>query len=208
MPPLTPANHEIRSRNVAASEVGALLGEHPYTTAGQVWDRLCGGIDREKVTTEAMTFGSMVEPVLQHLAGHALTGLDIMNPVPRIQLNSRTYEHRRVRLCATPDALILGTRELVEFKLSFSQNRWRDGLPPDIEWQARAQMACTRRSRVYVYVFMGIGKLYVVERERNREHRMTQAVERFWTDHVLSGIRPIDEPIRAINPIYRKASRS
>lgn len=188
MPPLTAANQEIRSRNVTASEVGALLGEHPYRTAAQVFDRITGRVENITPPSEVMEFGSAVEPILARFAARDLTGF---LPV-RIQLNSRTYQHPRVRLCATPDALVIGERELVEFKLSFSQNRFRAGLPSDIEWQARAQMACTRRSRVYVYVFTGVGKVYVVERHRGKERQMTQAVERFWADHIESGIRPAD----------------
>jgi predicted phage-related endonuclease len=198
MPPLTAANHAIRDRNVTASEVGALLGEHPYRTPAQIFDRITQRVADITPQSLAMEFGSLVEPILQRFATRELTGF---LPV-RIQLNSRTYQHPRVRLCATPDALVIGERELVEFKLSFSQNRWRAGLPTDIEWQARAQMACTRRSRVYVYVFTGVGKVYVVDRHRGKERQMTQAVERFWADHIESGIRPADP--RPTEIVYRK----
>jgi predicted phage-related endonuclease len=201
---LTAANHAVRASNVTASEVGALLSQHPYTTPGDIFDRIMGLRDREKEQTLAMEFGSRVEPILEDFAQRELNRHNILPE--QLRLNAKTYQHRRVHLCATPDALILNSRELVEFKLSFSQNRWRDGLPPDIEWQARAQMACARRARVYVYVFTGIGKVYVVDRHHGKERLMTQAVERFWTDHILTGIRPTD-PVIASDIVYRKASR-
>lgn len=189
MPPLTAANHAIRAVNVTASEVGALLGEHPYMTPGNIYDRLLGS--RQVVPTLAMEFGSAAEPILKRMAERALGST--------IRMNSKTYQHPRVHLCATPDATIhhvaspFGAgqvRDIVEFKTSWSQNRWRDGLPPDIEWQVRAQLACTHRQRAIVYVFCGVEKVYTVTRERNRENRMTQAVERFWQEHWLPRIRP------------------
>jgi hypothetical protein len=194
MPPLTPANDLIRSRNVTASEVGALLGAHPYVTAGEVWDRLNGLRDGFSGPSLAMRFGSEAEPILRRLA---IDSLGV-----RVKMNSRTWEHSRVRLCATPDAFIIrepsnpfapgNVPSLLEFKLTFSQYRWQHGLPPDIEWQARAQMACTHRSRVIVYVFSGKEHVYVVDRHKGKERAMTQAVERFWNEHMLTGIRPPD----------------
>ena len=92
-----------------------------------------------RTPTLSMRFGSAAEPILQDLAAERL-GV-------KVRMSSRTFEHPRVRLCATPDAYIVADhgpvvtmngwdRALVEFKLSFSQHRWSHGLPPDVEWQA------------------------------------------------------------------------
>lgn len=205
MPPLTPANQLIRAHNVTASEVGALLGEHPYQTPGTIYDRLTGhAIERPQ--TEAMHIGSVLEPVILGLArerlgiepGRATSGA-------RLVANSRTFVHHRVRLAATPDAMITGPswhgRALVELKASGSSWRWEHGLPPDVVWQCRAQLACTRRERVLVFVLVGV-RLYdfVVERERGPEVRMTRAVDAFWRDHVEPVIRPPD-PVRRLEVV-------
>ena len=195
---LTPANDLIRGRNVTASEVGALMGEHPYTSPGRIFDRLTGAATMS-LPNLAMEFGSDAEPILARMAERMLErgGLPpaLFGPT-HVRLNARSFEHPRVRLCATPDAYVLGTDLLVELKLSWSQNRWRSGLPPDIEWQARAQLACTHRKRVIVYVFTGTEHVYIVDRHVGKERAMTQAVERFWRDHIDTGIRPA-EPIPA-----------
>lgn len=202
MPPLTPANQLIRAQIVTASEVGALLGEHPYQSPGTIFDRLTGAsIEREP--TLAMRFGSEAEPILKGFARDRL-GVNI-------RMNSRTYVHPRVRLCATPDGTIVDDggavvmvngwqNALIEFKLSFGAHRFAGkALPPDIEWQVRAQMACTHRNRVVVYVFAnGQEKVYVVERERNREGRLTRAVDAFWRDHMEPRIRPA-EPVETLS---------
>lgn len=181
MPPLTAANFAIRDRNVTASECAALMGLHPYMSAGQVWDRL-NGLLVPKSPSLAMEFGSRAEPILANFAQLEL-GV-------RLRMNSRTYEHPRVRLCATPDAIVVGTRQLVEFKTSWSKYRWEHGLPSDVEWQCRAQMACTHRDEVIVYVFSGDQRIFRVLRHRGKERLMTQAVEHFWNEYIQTGIRP------------------
>ena len=198
---LTPTNNLIRGRNVTASEVGALMGEHPYMSPGRIFDRLTGAATLQ-LPNLAMDFGSDAEPILARFAQRMLeTSMSpaIYGPT-RVRLNAQAFQHPRVRLCATPDAFVyrrdldgaLDTDLLVELKLSWSQNRWRSGLPPDIEWQARAQLACTHRKRVIVYVFTGTEHVYIVDRHVGKERRMTQAVERFWRDHIDTGIRPQD----------------
>ena len=200
MPPLTPANQLIRSRNVTASEVGALLGEHPYQSPGSVWDRLTGYPD-ERPQSEAMHVGTLLEPVILRLASERLSVP--MRPGPtRLIANSRTFVHHRVRLAATPDAMIVGPswhgRALVELKASGSRWRWEHGLPDDVVWQCRAQMACAKRDRVIVIVLVGVSVYeYVVERQRGPEQRMLRAVDRFWNEYVMTGIRPPD-PVKRL----------
>lgn len=186
MPPLTAQNALIRSQNVTASEVGALLDPHPYTTPEGIWDRL-HGIDAERVSSEAMETGSWMESAILRLAEHRL--------LIKARANSRTYTHKQVRLCATPDAFVLGQPPgLLEIKLSGRPEMWRS-LPIHIEWQVRAQMACANRSTAAVCVLVGAGlRTFLLEREAEKEERLLAAVQAFWTDHVLAGVRPQAAP--------------
>lgn len=180
---LTARNDEIRAANVTASEVGALLGPHPYTTPEGIWDRLCSPFALEPVTSEAMENGSFMENAILRLAEKRL-GI-------HARQNSRSYVHRRVRLCATPDALVLGQPPgLVEVKLSGRPEMWRS-LPEHVEWQVRAQMACTGRYTAAVCVLVGVGlRTFLLERDAALEEQLLAAVDRFWTDHVAAGVRP------------------
>lgn len=182
---LTEANQVIRAQNVSASEVGALVGSHPYTTPERIWDRLMG-VEEERPTSEAMETGSFMEGPILRLAEKRL-GI-------KARQNARTYAHKTVRLCATPDALVIGQPPgLVEIKMSGRPEIWRS-VPEYVEWQVRAQMACTNRYTVAVCVLVGVGlRTFLIERDADLEDRMLAAVQVFWTDHILTGVRP--EPI-------------
>ena len=103
MPPLTPQNALLRSENVTASEVGALLGPHPYATPEGIWDRLIGLADPIP-PSEAMDTGSFMENAILRLAEKRLR--------LKARSNQRTFVHPRTRLCATPDAFVLGNTEI------------------------------------------------------------------------------------------------
>ena len=187
MPELSAENRRIRALNVTASEVGALMGDHPYVTPGKIWDRLNGAPGPEQ--NEAMANGSAMEPAIARLASHRL-GV-------RLRACTKTYEHKTVPLCATPDYYVLGTPPgLVEIKLSGSREMWSRDDPPDhVLWQVRAQMACANRDTVAICVLVGSGlRTYIIERDRFAEEAMLEAVDTFWTNHVITGIRPDDTP--------------
>jgi predicted phage-related endonuclease len=181
---LTDANDAIRARNLTASEVGALLDPHPYATPASIWDRLCNPFRLEVVPNEAMDTGLQMEHAILRLAEKRL-GL-------RARANGKTYQHRSARLCATPDALVLGTPPgLIECKLSGRNEVWRS-VPAHVDWQVRAQMACTGRHTAAVCVLVGAGlRTFLIEWDRAREDRLIEAVDSFWTNHVVPLVRPV-----------------
>jgi putative phage-type endonuclease len=187
MPPLTPANAEIRSQNVTASEVGALLGPHPYTTPELIWDRLCSPFALTPEQNEFMETGSWMEHAILRLAEKRLH--------LRARANARTFVSKTHRLCATPDAFVLGQPPgLIEIKLSGRPELWWS-VPEHVQWQVRAQMHCTDRDTAAVCVLVGAGlRTFIEVRDRAQEDRMLAAVQAFWTDHVLTGIRPTPAP--------------
>lgn len=180
---LSAANDAIRTENVTASEVGALMGPHPYTSPELIWDRLCSPFALETVASEAMETGSWMETAILRLAEKRLQ--------LRARQNSRTYVHKRVRLCATPDAFVLGQPPgLIEIKLSGRPEIWR-AVPEHIEWQVRAQMACTNRNTAAVCVLVGGGlRTFLVERDPDKEAELLARVDRFWTENIVARVRP------------------
>jgi predicted phage-related endonuclease len=190
MPPLTQESNIIRARNVTASEVGALMGKHPYTTREDIFDRLSNPPlweSQRDPQSEAMALGTYMEP---YIARYAATKLGL-----RLRANSRTREHPLHPLCATPDYLVLGHRMLVECKLSSVMYGWsEDTLAPHIEWQARAQLAVTDREVCIVAALVG-SRFYSVQvvRDMEKERAMLREVDRI-VNLVLSG-GPRPEPM-------------
>lgn len=184
MPALTPANDLVRLRNVAASECGALIEDHPYTTPTSIFDRLTtpglGVVEQ----TEAMRLGSFMEPYIAKFTAQKL-GL-------KLRANGRTLEHPKVNLCATPDYYILSHNMLLEIKLSSKLYVWtEETLQPYIEWQVRAQMAVTNRDAAIVSALVGSQlHLVTVMRDMEKEERLLTAVDTFWHENVLLGVRP------------------
>lgn len=188
MPALTAQNDLVRSRNVTASEVGALLDKHPYTNPTKIYDRLTNPIMDEHRQSEAMAIGVFLEPYVARYAARTL-GL-------KLRAATRTVEFPgAVNLCATPDYIVLNKRMLVEIKVSSIMYGWtEETLHPQYEWQARAQMACTDRDTCIVCAMVG-SKFFAIPvvRDLQKEERMLNAVDTFWMQHVMTGIRPVTE---------------
>jgi hypothetical protein len=192
MPPLTSVNAAIRSQNVTASEVAALMpGGHPYSTPESIYDRLMTppGSEMDK-SSEAMRIGSYMES--------AILGFAQVEMGFQARANARTFVHPTVRLCATPDAFAVGRmpweiapeRAIVEVKMSGRVELWRE-VPDYIDWQCRAQLACTGREVVYIVVLAAMRLLrFPVYREADKEAALTEAVDAFWRNHIVARVRP------------------
>jgi len=203
VPALTADNDYVRSRNVTASEVGALLDHHPYTSPTKIYDRLSTPAMDTHKQSEAMALGVFLEP---HVARYASRKLGL-----KLRAANKTIEYKPlltkdngskviVNLCATPDYYVLNQRMLVEIKVSSILYGWsEDNLHPHYEWQARAQMACTDRNVCIVCALVGSTFYHVpVVRDLQKERRMLLAVDEFWYNHVMPGIRPIPNDQTAV----------
>ena len=193
MPALTPENDAIRARNVTASEVGALLGPHPYTEPLRIYQRLTGDTAYQSPThTEAMELGTFFE---KRIAQYAARKYGV-----RIRANTRTHEMSGHMLAATPDYYVLNPRGVVAFgpprmliecKLSSILYGWsEDAMAPHIEWQARAQLTVMERDVCLVAALVGSQfHLIPVARDKAKERKMLDAVDQM-ENRIMRGIPP------------------
>lgn len=199
MPALTQQNDLVRARNVSASEVYALIGHHPYTTKQRIWDRLTSpAIEIRTEQTEAMALGVYFEPYVARYAAKRM-GL-------KLRAATRTIEHPKVPLCATPDYYVMKQRWLLEVKLSGIMYGWsEDTLHPHYEYQARAQLACTNRDVCIVAALVG-STLYTIPvvRDYEKEAMLLETVRTFFDEYILTGIRPAEEPVAALRAIVQE----
>lgn len=180
MPELTTAQHEARRSRIGASEVGALLGPHPYTDRARIYARIVDGPDPSK-SSPAMKAGHALESAIGEVAAKS-EGL-------RLRACSRTYVHPTLPLAASPDFYardVVGSPGLLEVKLSREWSDWSDGPPPWYAWQVRAQLALTGRPWAYLAALVGTAiQTYRIERDFGLELEMLDAVEAFAVRHLI-----------------------
>jgi hypothetical protein len=178
---LTAAQAQARATRVGASEVAALVGEHPYLTPLEVYQRLVEGHQVE--VNQAMRVGSLLEgPVL--MLARRLEGL-------RSLACTRAYVHPSLPLSASPDAYAFPHRGhpkgLVEVKVTYA---WAE-LPAYVYWQAQTQLLLTHRPVCWVVALTGSRLTTVlVEADPADQDRIEAAVEAFERDHLVPRIPP------------------
>lgn len=180
MPAPTASGHELRRTRVGASEVGALMGAHPYQTPADIWARLVGA-SRPKPETAAMAAGNFMEEPVAHMWAR--------EHGRKVVRCARTYAHDQVALCATPDYYV-PHHELLEVKVSGDYDLW-SSLPEYVYWQSQAQMALTGRVTCHVAAFVG-GSLrsFVVPADAHDQARMLHDVDAFVRQYVETRTAP------------------
>jgi len=65
----SPEWHELRNTKgvISGSEIGAILGLSPFTSAITLWAEKTGRIERDFVGNTAMRLGQLVEPAIRQL---------------------------------------------------------------------------------------------------------------------------------------------
>ena len=66
MPPPSGRGSELRATRVGASEVGALMGNHPFVTPSDIWARVLGK-SKPKPENDAMRLGTFLEESVANL---------------------------------------------------------------------------------------------------------------------------------------------
>jgi predicted phage-related endonuclease len=126
----------------------------------------------------------------------------------KLRANSRTVRHPQYALCATPDYLVLNSRMLVECKLSSIMYGWSDDkIAEHIEWQARAQLACTNRQTCFIAALVG-SQFYTIPvvRDMDKERDMLYAVAQFGVN-LATGMRPAEPDIPQLRKIRVEPSK-
>jgi predicted phage-related endonuclease len=185
------------TRSIGGSQIGAILGQNQYRTAGQVYDDLLD-LTPPMVDDEDTERGRLMEPVIRELYQRK-TGRRVYSPVPvRYRWHGNVPFHAlldgEITSKATPD---LGGRGGLEIKC---HNEWvfnallSGGVDPS--YYAQLQM--------YLWVHSykwGAFALFCPERwqlehfdveydQEFVEQTLLPKAMRFWNEHVLARIRP------------------
>lgn len=182
---LTIESHELRSKGVGASEVAALVGLDPYSTALDVYMRKLGLV--EDVATVHTKRGNYLEPSLRAWAS------DIIGHDFRPVSSTLTHpDHPHVR--ATPDGVASDAtgaiRAVLELKAPGPRtfHEWGEGdeAPARYVCQVAQQMAVTGADVGYLAAFLGEDlRVYRFDRDPELERELVQACETFWVKHIV-----------------------
>lgn len=176
-----------RRSSVGASEVAAVLGLSPYSTALDVYKHK-HGVDRE--FDPLLSFiGHESEAIIAKWV-ERYSGLDVrMDPAFMARSAEWPFLH------ASFDRVSSGPFTTWQFKTAhhYTGHKWDEGIPTDIRVQVQAEMAVAGTQRAAVVVWIGGREFRLFWEPRDdrfiREH-MIPALTEFW-DGVQAGSAPM-----------------
>lgn len=206
---LTREQEAERIHTLGASEVSAVLGVNPWRSAFDVWASKAvpggrGPLIPSSTPSEQAELGHLMEPLILRLYC-SRTGVEV-RPC------ETTYRHPELSwLTATPDALVVGQRVLVEAKNVGARvmSHWDDGVPPYVTAQAQQQLIVVGgeiAERVDVAAVLGGAGLsiYAIHPDVELQALMLEQLQRFRRDYWERDVPPPRGPLENLDEYARK----
>lgn len=182
-----------REKNIGASDVAALFGQHPYVTPLKLWAWHRGEAARDTQDNAAMRRGRIFERAV-------LSAYQEEHPDLYLQPGEEYHEIPSLRMGATPDAWAVetgGEPELVQIKTVTPgkfENEWQDGPTLSYLMQLQTEMlVCNaKRGRLVVMVMDGFNlpiHEYCYEALPQYQQAVHRAAVEFW-GRVIDGAQP------------------
>lgn len=179
--------HQLRAKNIGASEVAALFGASPYTTKFTLYHQKAGKLASPSFDSERMKWGTLLEPVIaQGIAEQQEWTIRkvrryLMHPTVSGMGASLDYE-----ILNHPDGV--GCLEIKNVSIEAFKRSWlknEDGsydAPLHIELQLQHQLAVTGREWGAIGFLVGGNEAHVVTRKRHEPtiQKIETAVAEFW----------------------------
>jgi len=181
----SPKWHELRNRPgiISGSEVGAILGLSPFTSAVTLWAEKTGRIERDVVGNTAMRLGQLVEPAIRQL--YAENHVDhVVEEVGTYAAPSASWMH------ANPDAVCIdATGQGYILEIKHTATFW-DDVPEHYKAQVFWYMfVFGLKKAVFAVVNAGRYKEYEVIWDDFEWEAILQQVKKF-RQHVLDNMQP------------------
>jgi hypothetical protein len=178
--------HELRRRDLTASDVAAPLGLHPYKTPAQVYAEKTGRALPPKKSTNVLSRGKRLEPVFLPLLRDLFPNCRIepadeylREPENRLGCTPDVYLHR-------PDSALVTVQLKTAGRGAFARN-WADGPPFWIMLQAltEASLANAVEAMIAVLVVdewspLDELEIFTVPRHPASELRLRSTSREFW----------------------------
>jgi putative phage-type endonuclease len=186
--------HDWRRGGIGGSDIAGIIGISRWASPWSVWAEKVG-LRSPSPATERQDIGKLLEDALAKMF-HRRTGLTVAGeqtwcvdpdaPWRRCTVDGFVWEAPPIAPLETD--LALGT---VQHKTD-GRYTWPDGIPPYIRAQCIWEMGVTRHRHAWLNVLHGgfRHEVYPIEFDPLDWEYMVEAADRFWHDHVLTGVAP------------------
>lgn len=203
--PLTGLDHaewlRLRKTGIGGSDVGAICGVNPYSSAMKVFQDKTGETAEEQ-DNEAIRIGHDLEDYVAKRFMEA-TGLKVR----KSNFMYRSVEHPF--MIADVDRLVIGEDAGLECKTASAYNtdKWADGnIPLHYIMQCYHYMAVTGKRTWYIAAVI-LGREFTYRRlewDDELVGRLTAIEENFWNNHVVPGVIPPPDGSRACDEVLEQ----
>ncbi|MDD5353057.1 MAG: YqaJ viral recombinase family protein [Candidatus Omnitrophica bacterium] len=190
-----------RTKHLGSSDIAALFNLDPFKNASDVWVSKTFETEKKDVENKSMTSGIRWEPYLIEWAGNELCCKPIVDP----DMLWFICEAHPI-FASNLDAFYLdpetGNPTIIEAKKTRLWAEWgeqgTDQMPHRVNLQVHTQMLCTGFNTVYVAAMIqGEEQLFKVNRDERIIRAIIETGEKFWNNHVLTKVPPVDcEPAK------------
>lgn len=147
--PKDPEWHELRSKRIGGSEVGAIVGASKYESAYSLWAKKLGLIPSEVEDNDFMYWGRALEPVVIDRFEQDHPELKVLRDLGTWVNTERDYH------LANPDGIYQkadGSYGVLEIKTARYSDDWQFGVPQYYMTQVQWYLSCFGFSEAYVAV--------------------------------------------------------
>lgn len=187
-----------RKLGIGGSDVGAICGLNPYTTAISVFlDKT--STDNDTYDNEPMRQGRDLEDYVARRFSE-VTGLKVRRK------NAIYYHEDHPHMLANVDRMIVGDNIGLECKTAsiLNADKWQDGdIPAHYQLQCHHYMAVTGAKAWYIaVVILGKEFKYIrIDRDEEIINNLITIEENFWKNNVQTGVMPSPDGSRAADAI-------
>lgn len=184
-----------RRNGIGASDIAGILGASPWASPWSVWATKVGLAPDDDDPTDSMTFGLDLEPVIASWFERRNSGFYVW-----------ARQHRAVHSAipwalATLDGLVLEEGGDIDSAIAVFESkydagaRW-DEVPWHYQLQVQWQMFVTGLDVAELAVMhLAFGRprfeIYEISKDQLTIDQLLERAERFWLDHVVTGIPPL-----------------
>ena len=184
----SPEWHELRARGIGGSEVGTICGLNPWESAYTLWAKKTGRIESNIPQTDAMEWGTRLEPVIIDKFADSHPELNVIRNVGTWASNERDWQ------IANPDALYEapdGSLGLIEVKTARYEDAWANGVPAHYQAQVQWYLQTLGLPHAYVVVLFSGSRYseFEVVADQFEQDMNLKAVEDF-RRYVLDDVKP------------------